>query len=196
MYNMTNSIKTPAGSELTLISLKGKKYLQVAHRLIWFREEKPEWSIQTRLLEHDVENGYAVVEARLGYYADGLFQVIQTGLGSESRKDFRDYLEKAETKAVGRALAMAGYGTQFALADLDEGERIVDAPVSPPQKPTISRDRAGLFQTIQDIMIEKKLPKERVGQICEELYSRKTASELGDVELKGLIEHLETVKES
>ena len=36
--------------------------------------------------------------------------------------------EKAETKAVGRALAMLGYGTQFA-PELDEGERIVDSPV-------------------------------------------------------------------
>jgi hypothetical protein len=38
---------------------------------------------------------------------------------------------KAETKAVGRALAMLGYGTQFA-PEMDEGERIVDSPVAKP----------------------------------------------------------------
>ena len=52
-----------------------------------------------------------------------------SGYGSESVKDFGDYLEKAETKAVGRALAMLGYGTQFA-PELDEGDRIVDSPVA------------------------------------------------------------------
>ena len=41
---------------------------------------------------------------------------------------FADYLEKAETRAVGRALAMCGYGTQFA-PELEERERIVDSPV-------------------------------------------------------------------
>ena len=51
--------------------------------------------------------------------------------GSESRSDFPDYLEKASTKAVGRALAALGFGTQFAC-DLDEGSRLADAPVPRP----------------------------------------------------------------
>ncbi len=38
-----------------------------------------------------------------------------TGYGSEAQADFADYIEKAETKAIGRALAALGYGTQFAL---------------------------------------------------------------------------------
>jgi hypothetical protein len=36
-----------------------------------------------------------------------------TGWGSETADDFEDYIEKAETKALGRALAALGYGTQF-----------------------------------------------------------------------------------
>ena len=48
--------------------------------------------------------------------------------GSETAKDFGDYAEKASTKSLGRALAMLGYGTQFA-AEMDEGERVVDSPV-------------------------------------------------------------------
>ena len=42
-------------------------------------------------------------------------------------QNIRDYFEKAETKAIGRALAMLGYGTQFA-PELDEAERVVDTP--------------------------------------------------------------------
>ena len=51
--------------------------------------------------------------------------------GSETAKDFGDYAEKASTKSLGRALAMLGYGTQFA-AEMDEGERVVDSPVPSP----------------------------------------------------------------
>jgi hypothetical protein len=55
--------------------------------------------------------------------------VIATGTKAESRNGFTDYLEKAETGAIGRALALCGYGTQFA-PELEEAERIVDSPVA------------------------------------------------------------------
>jgi hypothetical protein len=43
-----------------------------------------------------------------------------TDYGSETPKDFGDYIEKAATKALGRALAQLGYGTQFVGFELDE----------------------------------------------------------------------------
>ena len=48
--------------------------------------------------------------------------------GSEAARDFPDYIEKASTKSLGRALLALGYGAAFA-PEMDEGERIVDAPV-------------------------------------------------------------------
>ncbi len=51
-----------------------------------------------------------------------------TGTKSEKAASFPDFIEKAETGAIGRALAALGYGTQFA-PDLDEAHRIVDSPV-------------------------------------------------------------------
>ena len=54
---------------------------------------------------------------------------------TERKVDFDDFVEKAETGAVGRALAMLGYGTQFAMIEFDEGDRVVDSPVTrPPAK--------------------------------------------------------------
>ena len=106
-----------------LMDLKGKSYLQVMWRLVWFREEKPLWSIDTKL-EQLTEN-HAVFSAKI-FDETGVQK--SAGDGSESVKDFRDFIEKAETKAVGRALAMLGYGTQFA-PEMDEGDRIVDSPV-------------------------------------------------------------------
>lgn len=108
-----------------MMKLKGKDYLQVMWRLVWFREEKPLWSIDTAIQEADAD--HAVFKAVI---CDETGAVKSTGHGSENKRDFGDYLEKAETKAVGRALAMLGYGTQFTAAELDEGERIVDSPVN------------------------------------------------------------------
>lgn len=106
-----------------MMDLKGKKYLQVMWRLVWFREEKPLWCIDTKL-EQLTEN-HAVFSAKI-YDENGVQK--SAGYGSESVKDFHDFIEKAETKAVGRALAMLGYGTQYA-PEMEEGERIVDSPV-------------------------------------------------------------------
>ncbi len=107
-----------------LISLKGKDYLPVAARLIWFRQEHPDWSIITTPVEINLEKQYAIFSASI-MNEDG--KIIATGTKMETVKDFGDYLEKSETGSVGRALAMCGYGTQFA-PELAEGGRIADSP--------------------------------------------------------------------
>lgn len=121
-----------------MMQLKGKDYLQVAWRLVWLRDEengKPLYGISTEMLEHGED--WAVFKATI---TNEEGRILSTGHGSESKRDFGDYLEKAETKAVGRALAMLGYGTQFAADELDEGERIVDSPIDrKPSKASFAR---------------------------------------------------------
>ena len=107
-----------------MMQLKGKDYLQVAWRLVWFREDHPDWGLNADCIEHDED--HAIFKAVI---CDENGVQKSSGHGSESKRDFGDFLEKAETKAVGRALAMLGYGTQFAADELDEGERIVNSPV-------------------------------------------------------------------
>ena len=124
-----------------LMDLKGKNYLQVMWRLVWFRDEHPDWSISTELVDHDKGEHVAVFRA---FICNESGVPVSSGYGSESIKDFRDYLEKAETKAVGRALAMLGYGTQFA-PEMEEGERIVDSPVARPQKMVTTKEEAADF---------------------------------------------------
>lgn len=111
-----------------LMKLKGKDYLEVKWRLVWLREEHPDAIVTT---EHiDLQDNRAVFRATISLPNGG----GATGYGSETQKDFGDFLEKAETKAVGRALAALGYGTQFA-PELEEGERVVDSPVQRPNAP-------------------------------------------------------------
>jgi hypothetical protein len=116
------------GKHLTKIG-KGNReadYLEVKWRLVWFRHRHPEGSIET---EHIIiDKDIAVFKATARYDIGEGFGGVATGYGSEQPKDFGDYIEKAETKAVGRALAMLGFGTQFA-PEMDEGERIVDSPI-------------------------------------------------------------------
>lgn len=120
---------TEAGTELPLLDLRGKPYLQVAHRLVWFREKYPTGIIKTQML-HD-QDQEATFRAEI-YIPDGTGQpmMVSTGHKSESKAAFADYREKAETGAIGRALALAGIGTQFCETDLDEKDRLADAPVA------------------------------------------------------------------
>lgn len=144
---MSNAPKTqmttPRGTVLPLMEYKRSAkqkdgswketitpYLQVAHRLVWFREERPHWTIDTALVSHDEKAQAAIYRATI---KNSKGRIIATAIKSESRSDFGDYHEKAETGAIGRALALCGYGTQFA-PEMEEGERLVDTPTQPGQK--------------------------------------------------------------
>lgn len=108
-----------------LTRVNGSEYLEVKWRLVWLRDRHPEAQVETELVSHQAD--MAVFRARVVIPDGG----SATGWGSESAGDFRDYLEKAETKAIGRALAALGFGTQF-CPDHEFGAmagRVVDAPV-------------------------------------------------------------------
>ena len=124
-----NQFKTKQGTILPIMNLKGKDYLQVAHRLVWLREERPLWSIETEIVK--LEEKFALARATI---RDEAGRVIATGHKREDAGHFGDFIEKAETGAVGRALAYCGYGTQFCADELDEGDRIADAPTTPAKK--------------------------------------------------------------
>jgi hypothetical protein len=116
------TFKTKAGTELALSSIQGRDYLQVAPRLIWFREEHADWAIETEIAASGQD--WALFRATI---KNEQGRVLATAHKVETRQGFSDFHEKCETGAIGRALALVGYGTQFAQ-ELDEGERIVDSP--------------------------------------------------------------------
>lgn len=108
---------------------RGGRYLEVKWRLVWLRAEHPDADIVTDLVR--LEERDAIFKATVSIPGGG----SATGYGSESAGDFRDFLEKAETKAIGRALAALGYGTQFCedhatgVSQATGKARIVDAGV-------------------------------------------------------------------
>lgn len=124
---MDKTFTTEAGTELPLIQLKGKDYLQVAHRLVWFNEKEKNFAINTDFVKLDDEQ--TVCRAVVTVIDASGARRSSTATKRETKADFSDHTEKAETGAIGRCLALLGYGTQFATADLDEGSRIVDSPM-------------------------------------------------------------------
>lgn len=98
-------------------------YLPVAARIAWFRKDHPYWSIITEI--EQLADKAIVMKAII---KDITGCIIATARKKETEIGFPDYIEKAETGAVGRALAMCGYGTLQA-PEFDEQDRLADAPV-------------------------------------------------------------------
>jgi hypothetical protein len=110
-----------------------KKYLPVKWSIVWFRENCPKGTIETFEIQIDIDRevearvtvwdeqtrkyqniirkgaGYARFKAKV---SDG-YGAFSEGTKTENGASFQDYVEKAETGAIGRALANLGYGTQF-----------------------------------------------------------------------------------
>ncbi len=71
----------------------GRTYLPVSARIVWFRQEHPDWSIETEAVEINHEKQYAIFRARI---CDGDGKLMATGTKKEDVKGFGDYIEKAE----------------------------------------------------------------------------------------------------
>lgn len=124
---MSKTFKTPKGTELPFLNLKGKDYLLVPHRVLWMREEHADWSIESEFLT--LNESIAIARATI---RDSQGKIVAQGTKSETPQGFPDFIEKAESGAIGRALAFSGYGTQFAQ-ELEAGEDVVDAPIGTPK---------------------------------------------------------------
>lgn len=188
--------RTEKGTELPLINLKGKSYLQVAHRLVWFREDHPDWAIETEI--HSISESEALIRAVI---KDAAGKTVATAHKSESKAGFGDFIEKAETGAIGRALAYCGYGTQF-TEDLDEGSRIADAPQlirqkqireSVPGMPPGFLEDSG-FEHLGTLPVDQELFPQKIasnGFISNKTYvfkvlSRHKGKEISSVSIKDL----------
>jgi hypothetical protein len=115
------------------IDLNGKEYLPVAARVKWFRTIHPNGSIETTEVTVDLDRPFPKGNGKVYGYArfhatvrDADGHLLGQGTKTETAANFFDFVEKAETGAIGRALAASGFGTELDQ-DLDEG-RIVDSP--------------------------------------------------------------------
>lgn len=164
---------------------KAKEYLAVQWRLVWFREQCPHGTIETEMLHLDLDrvteeevtvrnndkqrsekvvkqaNGFVVFRATVSDGNGG----VATGTKSEKAASFPDYIEKAETGAIGRALAALGYGTQFA-PELSEEHRIVDSPVDrgePHEQSDTVQESAQQSRQLHELIGSAKIRAKKLG---------------------------------
>jgi len=161
-----------------------RDYLPVQWRLVWFRSACPDGSIETEMLHLDLDrdteeeiyvwNTERRRNEKVLKHAKGfvIFRAIvkdgqggtATGTKSEKAASFPDFIEKAETGAIGRALAALGYGTQFTGDEWDEAHRIVDSPVD---RHPASTPKNGNQQEAELAISEQQLSSIR--KLCQHL---------------------------
>lgn len=104
------------------IEIKGKKYVQVADRVLYFNETYKNGSIQTELISDPTSERIVIkavvipdVENFTRTFTSYAQEVIGDGMVNKNAA-----MENADTSAVGRALAMMGIGVIENVASADE----------------------------------------------------------------------------
>lgn len=114
--NMDKSLKTKA------VSIKGKKYVLVADRIIFFNSEYPNGCIQTQLIT-PFESDTIIIQATIYpdmAHPERKFTAYSQAVKGDGYINKTSALENSETSAVGRALALMGIGVIESVASVDE----------------------------------------------------------------------------
>jgi hypothetical protein len=99
-----------------VIRTRGQRdYLEVKYRVLWLRRDYPTARVRSECLAHTDSFALFRVTVDLGEkgYAEGH--------GSEWRESFANFIERAETRALGNALDNLGYSTDAAF--LEAGQK-------------------------------------------------------------------------
>lgn len=126
------------------IDIKGKKYVLVADRILYFNAEYPNGRIKT-YLKSKPEDERVVIKAIVTPDVDNAkrcFTGYSQALWGDGYINKTSAIENCETSAIGRALAMMGIGVIDSLASVDEinkAELQSRMTLSPTQVGTISK---------------------------------------------------------
>ena len=169
-------------------NIKGKQYVEVNQRLLYFRNEEQYsgWSIETSFLVLDSES--CVVQCTI---RDNEGRVRAQGTAQEDKSSSRinqtSYVENGETSAVGRALAMLGIGIETSIASSNEVSMAIakdgSKPVSNKKVAPKSTDVSVLFSRAEEFLKENpsqdnlaKVLKKYEGQ-----FTLQQVGKLGDI---------------
>ena len=116
---MTYEELKKANQTIKTVKIKDKEYAEVSQRIKAFRMCYPEGSIKTYIISN--ENGVCVIRAEV---LTDQGKVLGTGTAFEEQNanyiNKVSFIENCETSAVGRALGMAGFGVDVAVASAEE----------------------------------------------------------------------------
>jgi hypothetical protein len=178
-----------------LITVNGADYLEVKWRLVWLRSVHPDAVLETELVAH--EENRAIFKAHVSLPGGA----AASGFGSESYDNFPEYIEAAETKAIGRALAAAGFGSQF-CSDFVLAETagiLVDSPVRPvngrrtESQPTVNIEQP---MTVKQHNLIQILAKENQlgGEELEEIAASAAGTPVAELSRRGASNVIEALQ--
>jgi hypothetical protein len=103
------------------INIKGKDYVQVKDRILYFNETYKNGCIKTEVISDDgTEIVFKAIAIPDVSNIDRAFIGTASGVRGGQGVDKTSAVENAETSAVGRALAMMGIGVLESVASADE----------------------------------------------------------------------------
>ena len=129
------------------IDIKGKDYVPVTERLLYFRQHYPDWRITTEIIKLDQQ--FVLMKASV-IDSEGITRTTAHAYEKENSSFINktSYIENCETSAVGRALGIMGIGIDTSLASADEVANAVEnqkkqrqRPKSNPKPKTIGKGR-------------------------------------------------------
>lgn len=124
--------------KLKTVNIKGKQYVEVNERLIYFRKKYPNFSLTSHVLEKTDKS--ICIQARID---NDKGVTIATGIAEEEKGSTfinkTSYVENCETSAWGRALANFGIGLESSVASADEVGNAIENQQKP--KPTTTKVR-------------------------------------------------------
>ena len=158
------------------INFKGKKYVLVSDRVIYFNETYPNGCIKTEMLSSGDRIDFKATVIPDTKNIERYF----TGHSQASFKDMSSFvnktsaMENAETSAVGRALAMMGIGVVDSIASIDEINKANNTNTEEKPHKTQTNDSQVVYKEItaeEKSFIESmggELPKETmyVDDVC------------------------------
>lgn len=124
-----------------VIKIHDKYYRTVALRVHLFRQEHPDWSLQTKVV---LENADVIRMQCVVRNANG--RKVSTGTAQESASrgsiNKFSHIENCETSCVGRALAFLGYGGQEIASASELEQALALQELDKKENPLAAHDKA------------------------------------------------------
>jgi hypothetical protein len=151
------------------VNIKGKEYVEVNERLIYFRKKYPKYSLTTEVLEK-TDNSILLM-AKISNEAG---HVLACGTAEEIKGSTfinkTSYVENCETSAWGRALANFGIGLDTSVASADEVNNAIANQETAVKKPTLKLNTATWVKAKKWIEANKNKGYEAVLKTLETKY--------------------------
>jgi hypothetical protein len=171
------------------VDIKGKAYVQVNERIIYFRDNFKGWRLSTEIVS--LIEGVVTMKALIH---NPVGELIATGYAQEKEGsgfiNKTSFIENCETSAWGRALGNLGIGVETSIASSEEVETAIlnqnKKPVKKVVKPNVL-DGARITAQQKDTIIQQiQDGKNELAPILE-YYSIKSLDDLTMVQASSVI---------